>query len=636
MKSRTVFFTNLLLWVFLVLAGYFIENTVIFSSSFSRHFTFTECSFLFIGLIGILVSYLYLEKKYNGFSLSKVEIIFAGFVLFLIATNIALILSSPEASICQFTATSGIIYYAISELTFSMRFYYCLASILAFSIPFILVFVLPRKFFTFKQYDFMYYLILLVAAFSIIFSLVFEFGNYLNFFTKLNSLESSEYAVHSFLFNRNIYGLFLFISVFACAYLNSQKPHWYYYVFMILLFTFMFFTLVKTTLALCGVFLLVYTIYRLFITLKFNKTRNITLLFIILLCFLGALALFVISNFVDIPFLLKVNSFVKKIFINIGESTISSRIIIWQYCLMIVGDPLHAIFGRGIGVFEYNLYSITSSDPNVMDVTSYAHNSILDLLGKGGIIYVLFYLALLIYGFYCLYKMRKFNKSLAFTNTLFAILILVAGMIECWYFFSYNISNIVLTVLVFLPAFSYAYHQKHPSLKQNVIINAKSEFSIPSKSINMTPISSFCINFSPLIGSLIGMISIFVGYSNFSINSVYLIIAQLSLLLLAVLPLYLIIFKSNPINKTAPNVRSFYQYLIVLGSCLIIFAIPSFSKSSPEFISFVIAIVCVYLTYYSIMSILSSPFFPLYKQSKKIDDIMSSIVEKQIKEENKI
>ena len=628
MKPSTIFFTNIILWIFLVLLAYFVENAAVFAFPFTRSFSVVECSCLFIGLIALGACYIFFEKKYNGFQLSKKELLFGIVLLSLLTINIIVILTAPDASINEFVAPSGITYFAIYEISIAQRIYYCLAAVIAFAVPFIIVCILPRKFYSFSQFNILYYACLIVAGLSIIFSLIFEFDNYILFFTKFSSTQSSEYAIQSFFFNRNIYGLFLFICIFICAYLNCRKHHWYYYLMMAVLLLFMFFTLVKTTLALSIAFVFIYCVIRIIATFKENVKRNAVISSIIGVVIIAGIGVLIYSYYVSAPILIKIKTLFDRLFIDVGQSTFASRTVIWNYSFLIIGDIPHFIFGRGIGVFDSSLYAMTSSDPNVLDITSFAHNSAVDLLGKGGILYLLLYLALMVYGIYSLFKMAKYHRSLALTSLLFVFMILVAGVLECWYFFSFNISNILLTILVFVPALSFNYQQEH---KERLSSGVQPRLNLPFKDVVKKPYSLTHILtlLGPVIGFAIGSLSFFVNYWNFSIISLILILAQVVLLFGAIFPFAFYVYHSHQ-KKDIHDIKCFMFYAISLASILIISTLLSLIPGIVEPISLVILFVVTCIVYYSIMMIFAFPFFPFYRLIDRVDAFVQKIFAKQI------
>lgn len=502
-QRRIVLISNLLVWIALVFIVYFVENIVTFDANPARHFLPSEYILLFVGLLAVISMYLFTERKYNSFFLNKKEIAFGFICLSLAIINIVVIASTPEVSIYEFTDPSGMTYYGQYICTWEHKLYNSLTALIAFGVPFLLIVIIPKKIYSFKQLNIIFYACLGVAAISILYSAIFEWQQYVNFIFHFSEMESVEFTVKSFFYNRNTFALFLFICLFICAYLNVQKSHWYYYLFMGIIYLVMIFTLTKTILAIAFAFITAYIVIRSMRNFKKHMKISILMLSTLIAFIIVGGVIFTLSMLDATPFFAKIHNFINNTIIGVGEATIGMRMTIWKNSFIILGNPLSIIFGNGVGIFENQLYSMNAADPLTRDFTRYTHNAFIELIGKGGVLYLAFYIGLMVYSIYCVIKIRKVSPSLSATLMLFIIMIFITGFIECWYFYTYNTTNILITVLTFVPTFAYYYQLKHKDNRQalldfNYKINDKETLN---KKTSFKPLS--CI----LLGILGGVLS---------------------------------------------------------------------------------------------------------------------------------
>jgi O-antigen ligase len=580
------------MWAGLLLLVYFVENFVVFDGQFSRAFLPSEYIFLFLGIITIFGIYFYTEKKYNHFFLSKKEIVFACVSLSLIVINIVVILSTPDVSIYEFTDPSGMTYYGEYFVTWQDKLYDCLTSIFAFSLPFILIVVIPRKIYSFKQINFIFYTCLIIAGLAMLYSYIFEWQQYANFIMNFSDMESTEYTVESFFYNRNTYGLFLFICLFVCAYLNVLKSRWYYYLFMGIIFVNMFFTLAKTVLVYSFIFVLVYLFIRALSSFGKHKKSGPILLTVLISLVLIASLIFVLAMLDVTPLFASIHNFINNTIVSVGEQTIGSRIAIWKNCFIILDDPVSLIFGHGVGIFESQLFSMNGADPITRDATRYSHNAFIEMIGKGGLLYLAFYLALIVYSFYTIIKIRKVSRSLSSTLVLFSILVMLAGMIECWYFYSYNTTNLLITIITFVPSFAYYYQLKHKDNRQQII-----DFDNSQKLSSKKEVRSY-LSLKNIIIPLIGLIGGFLSY----------------------LTIYILLNNNYPLWQTifSSIIMIILLFLVLFAACFYgIFASTNKRKYLKEnntymityVYMFCLAIISFLLIQYSIMSTVSVMLF---------------------------
>ena len=214
------------------------------------------------------------------------------------------------------------------------------------------------------------------------------------------------------------------------AFINhSIENKWYYYLIAAFFYVNMVFSLCKTSLLISAVLIAAYVLFRLITTFKENKKRNT----IILVC-LGAIAVIGVG-LLGIVYLSKGKVFGSLYdLIKGGGDTMKKRTYIWDntYQLLQNGNWL---VGRGFGIINLLLepMNIMVADEHVFPT----HSAYLGLLAEGGILFLLAYLALLVYSGYIAFKCYKKNPGLTITMSLGVISFVLYSFIETIHYLVY-------------------------------------------------------------------------------------------------------------------------------------------------------------------------------------------------------
>ena len=253
-----------------------------------------------------------------------------------------------------------------------------------------------------------------VIAISIIYSVIKEFFNYGKLFTlffdpKNDGTGVKNFVPKSFFNNSNIFGMVLefgCVVSFITMSISKKKYHIAYFVtFLIMLHL----TFCRSAIVILDSLLFIYLIYRAILTIKANKKKGLIFLF----TYLGSLSTLVVTFII----LYACNNYLarKIVFIfNQGTLTLSSRLAIWKYGFESLKEG-RFFFGRGYGLFNLILFNATEMG------TSSSHSFIINLLGRGGIVYLGSYIALLVYIFITFFKTYKKDRILV-SSILLALL----------------------------------------------------------------------------------------------------------------------------------------------------------------------------------------------------------------------
>lgn len=309
---------------------------------------------------------------------------------------------------------------------------------------YVVLFILPKKYQNKTILLFFNCLAMVFAIVSILYSYIAEYNVYIPFLKALFSgdiITATEVAPKSFEGHRNVYGIVLLFAI-VCALINhmmSQRKRAlglaaFFFINMI-------FTLCKTGLAIAAIASLVYFVYRMIITFKDKKRRNITLSSIVggLILIFGVLTIISVAT---------KGAFLKPIYslfatVEKGE-TINSRSLIINnvFALMNQNIAKSILLGRGFGMINNMLYpmNVINGDP-VFPI----HNGYIALLGQGGIPYIAGFLTLLGYTCYIVVKDFKKDKNFFFATSLSLLVFLIYSLMESLYFMTFYFMFFIYT-----------------------------------------------------------------------------------------------------------------------------------------------------------------------------------------------
>ena len=517
----------------MIFLAYFAENVVLFDlSNFQRGFTLIEYVLLFSGIIAILGYYFHCEYKYNGIRPKWIVVI----VLFLIVVSAAIgIFSTPDI---QYFETLEIIdeveTVVIREYTITLigKIKSLLYVIIAAAGVYIQFVVLPRLV-SFKKYIlFLMYIIVIVALISAFVSYFLDFDSYVHLY--YHGLYGYDYP-QSFVFNRNMYALMLLLGMLALYVIISHLPKWYNYVFLIFLFVNIFFTFSKAALGVALITFIVHFIYRMIVTFKQSKIRNIIYLVLVGILAIAGTLLIPFPFFMDIQLFNEARRFILEYYVELGIGSYESRAKIWESVVQL-STGIHLWFGRGLHLFNQTLGFYHSGVESSGGVTNYfSHNGFLEILGQWGLVglipYCLGILAIFVIDIYIAIKDYKvgipaliiFGAFLGYT------------MVETSTLFDMTIEGVTTTVLVTLPSLSWLYAKRHPEANREIVKSAENiKYEMPKQDSKV--FERKVALFSALLLALFTLFSFFVLFQRNAPLADYIINIVLILTIMVCLP----------------------------------------------------------------------------------------------------
>ncbi len=333
--------------------------------------------------------------------------------------------------------------FSIESLT-KLRYIAQLICLLLLS--FIIIDIIPKMFKVQILYVFSFACLLFVLV-SIIGSYIVDNVRYIDFVKHLSSpSELYDYTTFSFYAYRNSYGFILFLGLVASLFLHLRRHKYYWFVVYGFIYLNLIFTLCKTALILGMFLLLLYLVIRFILSYKNNKKRNmIALIVITSICLISLISVIALIN---------CNESIKNAFFDTG--TISYRKVIWHNCISILNSTSY-VLGAGFHLFGDILFIFNTSDPTTYhhNDTPFAHNGFLELMGNGGIVFLLAFALILIYVISRYIKKYKENKQLClFEFSLIFVCLIYMQFESGTFILPYNIDSSYLSLIILMPAFT--------------------------------------------------------------------------------------------------------------------------------------------------------------------------------------
>ena len=396
----------------------------------------------FVVMVAAWSIYLYLEvfRKKENYNLW-----IAGACATLILLNIIVIACQPsrvvENVIVRYRLDHpeliGTVETAIIQVSPIHKFIFISEIVATIMFIYIGLFVLPRRFKTvifLKYLGFALFIFLLVLM---IYGYVVDYDKYVAFFKHifLHDREDPDIyhkCVTSFIINRNAYGMCMMMGIIFSFINHSIHKKWFYFLFAGIFYFNMIFSLCKTGLVISAVLIVIYVTYRLIVTFKEHKKRNLAFIISfgsVVLIAGGILGLSIVTKG-------KVLGSIYNFYNDIvrGGKTLDNRSYIWDntYQLLRNGNWL---IGRGFGIINLLLQpmNMLSHEEKVFPT----HSAYLSLIAEGGILFLVAYLALLVYSGIIIVRCYKKEPGLTVAMSLGAIAFVLYSFIETIHYLVY-------------------------------------------------------------------------------------------------------------------------------------------------------------------------------------------------------
>ena len=386
--------------------------------------------------------YLYLELWCSG---EKYNLWIAGACATLILLNVIVIVCQPSTVVenvivryrLDHPELIGTVETAIIQVSAIHKFIFVSEIVATIMFIYIGLFVLPRQIKTvifLKYLGFALFTFLLVLM---IYGYIVDYDKYIAFFKHifLHDREDPDIyhkCVTSFIINRNAYGMCMMMGIIFSFINHSIHRKWFYFLFAGIFYFNMIFSLCKTGLLISAILIVVYVAYRLIVSFKEHKKRNLAFIISFGSLVLIAGGILGLSIATRGKVLSPIYDFYNEIVR--GGKTLDNRCYIWDntYQLLQNGNWL---IGRGFGIINLLLQpmNILSHDEKVFPT----HSAYLSLLAEGGILFLVAYLALLVYSGIIIFRCYKKEPGLTVAMTLGAVAFVMYSFIETIHYLVY-------------------------------------------------------------------------------------------------------------------------------------------------------------------------------------------------------
>ena len=393
-------------------------------------------------MVGCWGYYLYLEVYLNK---NKYNLYIAATFLFLLLLNVLVIVLQPkvvsENVIVRYSEAHPEEVNTIKSILINVSGEHKLVFVseLIGTISFIYIglFVFPRRFTSLAFIKYLGYALFVFLGVLIIYGYIADFDKYIAFFKHILNIDRTDPDIYhktvtSFIIHRNAYGMCMMLGIIFAFINHSIEKKWFYYLFAAIFFINMIFSLCKTGLIISILIIFAYVLYRLIVTLKDHKKRNIIILASIGGVAIIALGTLGLSYLSEGKILGSIYNAIKDL--TSGGQSLDFRSFIWDNTYQLLRDGNWAI-GRGFGVINLLLQPMNQASHG--EKVFPTHSAYLGLLAEGGILFLLAYIALLGYSVYIAYKCYKKNPGLTITMSFGVIAFVLYSFIETIHYLVY-------------------------------------------------------------------------------------------------------------------------------------------------------------------------------------------------------
>lgn len=374
-------------------------------------------------------------------------------VLFLLLLSNAYALFSFPNS---YVLGNGITY----ELDWSKRFRYAYAFLNTVIAVYTMVVIGPQCKLTKRGWNYAYLFLSAVVLASIIYSYIVEIDAYKSLFNGASCWT----GVSSFTQNKNTYGSLILFGIMAEFYLLFTDKRWWWHLPVIVFYSANeFLSFCKTSIVCVSLLYLILMVYWFANNLiKGHHVQSTTVIFLLYIALLSAFTYFVFhgEEVFGGGFLSGICRAIRDAIVSPEGSTLEAREVIRRAVIgELKRDPSYLLFGFGETNFSFVIGFTDDFWGNM--AFFYAHNTFLEIWGRGGLVrlgcYVIALIALLI-----LIIVHLFDKknSTAWLLLIFYLIFLLQSSVESEFLFGNDMKSTILNFLIVMPAMSMHYEKR--------------------------------------------------------------------------------------------------------------------------------------------------------------------------------
>ena len=451
--------TTIFFFFVIILTCMFAEGVDFFREGyipFNMQDTIIAASVVFIAL----VTYIIIERKRNR---AKIDWIILPFILLM--TVIGLV-----GQIEPYIASLNGVVDEFYDVTYSELIKNVLILVLGNTMVYLLLAIVPKRIAKVNTLRVVYWLIVTVGLVAIGYSLLFELDNY-----KIIFDDSVEYfdrynSIKSFFYNENNYGQLLMLCILTCLIINACKPHWWHFLFVVVLFVGLVFSTSFTSICTSLSAVFIYLLYELIYTWKKHTIRNCIYFAAVVFGVTAFVILFIVLADNDVKPFSSLQTFISNSILNKNYDTASGRTYVWNMATSTLISPLQLMFGHGNGLtlpyianYTYDVYgkAILHIDSGFIDVL--CTNGIFGLVVYASMICSLIVL--------CFVLAIKKKQKIAIPVLICLICLLLYSCFESLVLFAPNTIGVVSSVLIAVPLLvQFNKIQKRPVVQTNTML----------------------------------------------------------------------------------------------------------------------------------------------------------------------
>ena len=447
--------TTVLFWIVLVLSCLLSENFDIFGGNLMNGFKTDSAFILTISIIVLLVIYYLFEHKKNKLTFDRILLPSLCIAGLLLVINIF-----RQGNSRWFISYSRDWDFEF-KFPIEIRLLASLEVVIWLVVLYAVVFVYNRFRLNKESYRWVAKLYLIGVSLAALVDLFVEGKDIIDIFNGTYGGTGLELCMG----NANVWSLLLFSGVITGILLSYKRFRWYYYVAILGLTVFNTLTTCSTTMYITFAATIIYTLYEIFNYYKVNKSQGRKILFIYVGSVLAGIGLFAMLITLKVPFAYNAWDFVTNSMFNKEFGTLSSRTDIWFRIFELMGrNPLDVILGLGhqtgsLVFREYMGYEVKS-----------AHNAVMEIFLRYGVIGVLVYLGMLglaVYSF--IIHIKKKNYRFVFFYGLCFVCIILHGVTESTTLFTPNVGGLYFGFVFILPVLNILQEKHFNELREDLM-----------------------------------------------------------------------------------------------------------------------------------------------------------------------
>ena len=451
-----------------LLSCFLSENYALFTDAPRSGFESFPLYFLTFAVIGLLVFYYLLEHKKNDLKFDKI------LLPCLIMFGVMMIWTIFRQGNRTFNNWDNDGSLTIS-FTFGERMLAALQVVIWLSMLYAMVFVYNRFRLNRESYRWIAKIYLIIVLLFALIDLFYEWDIIAGIFdgTYLGG------GVEFIFGNANVWALVLFAGIITGLILSYKRFSWYYFSAMIAIFLYLILTTSATAIYISLIVVLAYPLYEIILQIRKNKAKGLKLLAIFFGVLVGVVGLVTLFINVNVPIFVNFWRFVDTSVLHKDFLTITGRTTIWSHIIdLLKGNPLDFIFGLGhqTGSKIFQTYNAGH-----MSVKS-AHNAIMEVFLRYGLLGVIVYSSMLIGVFVCLaFHIKNKRYRFAIIYGLAYLAILAHSIAESTNVFTPNVGGVYFGLFFVLPIINMIHDKKFKELKDDLATLTIKKEKIPTR-----------------------------------------------------------------------------------------------------------------------------------------------------------